>query len=164
MNIVISDTTALIILAKSDKLDLLSNLFQEVFIPLAVQDELNFKDDVVKYRIDKFDKISVKTISDIKTLNRIKKLNIDAGEVEAISLAIELALKLIIDERKGRQIAISQGLDVIDVLGILVENYRLDYISFEEAHYFFNLFKRNGLRVSDKLEELIFKKLNDLKL
>lgn len=72
MNIVISDTTALIILAKSDKLDLLSNLFEEVFIPLAVQDELNFKDDVVKYRIDKFDKISVKTISDIKILNRIK--------------------------------------------------------------------------------------------
>jgi len=164
MNIVISDTTALIILAKSDKLDLLSNLFQEVFIPLTVQDELNFKDDVVKYRIDKFDKISVKTISDIKTLNRIKKLNIDAGEIEAISLAIELDLKLIIDERKGRQIAISQGLDVIGVLGILIENYRLDYISFEEAHYFFNLFKRNGLRVSDKLEELIFKKLNDLKL
>lgn len=164
MNIVISDTTALIILAKSDKLDLLSNLFKEVFIPLAVKDELNFKDDVVKYRIDKFDKISVKNISDIKTLNRIKKLNIDAGEVEAISLAIELNLKLIIDERKGRQIAISQGLDVIGVLGILVENYRLDYISFEEAHYFFNLFKRNGLRVSDKLEELIFKKLNDLKL
>lgn len=131
MNIVISDTTALIILAKSDKLDLLSNLFQEVFIPLAVKDELNFKDDVVKYRIDKFDKISVKNITDTKILNRIKKLNIDAGEVEAISLALELDLKLIIDERKGRQIAMNQGLNVIGVLGILVENYRLNHISFK---------------------------------
>jgi predicted nucleic acid-binding protein len=99
MNIVISDTTALIILAKSDKLELLSNLFQEVFIPLAVKGELNFKDDIVKYRIDKFDKITVRDISDTKTLNRIKKLNIDDGEIEAISLAIELDLKLIIDER-----------------------------------------------------------------
>lgn len=163
MNIVISDTTALIILAKSDKLDLLSNLFKEVFIPPAVKDELDFKDDVVKYRVDKFDKISVKNISDVKILNRIKKLNIDDGEIQAISLAIELDLKLIIDERKGRRIAINQGLDVIGVLGILVENYKLDYISFEDAHYFFNLFKKNGLRVSDTLEELVFKKLNDLK-
>jgi len=164
MNIVISDTTALIILAKSDKLELLSNLFEEVFIPLAVKDELNFKDDIVKYRIDKFDKISVRDISNTKILNRIKKLNIDDGEIEAISLAIELDLKLIIDERKGRIVAINQGLDVIGALGILVENYRLDYISFEEANYFFQLFKRNGLRVSEKLEKVILQKLNDLRL
>jgi len=163
MNIVISDTTALIILAKSDKLELLSNLFKEVFIPLAVKDELDFKDDIVKYRIDKFDKIRVRDIGDIKILNRIKKLNIDDREIEAISLAIELDLKLIIDERKGRIIAINQGLDVIGVLGILVENYRLDYISFDEANYFFQLFKKNGLRVSEKLETLILEKLNDLK-
>ncbi len=47
MNIVISDTTALIILAKSDKLELISNLFEKVFIPQAVKDELDFKDDIV---------------------------------------------------------------------------------------------------------------------
>ena len=43
MNIVISDTIALIILAKSDKLDLLSNLFQQIFIPKAVENELKIK-------------------------------------------------------------------------------------------------------------------------
>ena len=163
MNIVISDTTALIILAKSDKLELLSNLFQKIFIPKAVEDELNFKDDIVRYRVEKFDKISVKNINNSRILNRIKKLNIDNGEIEAISLAIELDLKLIIDERKGRIVAINQGLEVVGVLGILVENYRLDYISFEEAHYFFNLFKKNGLRVSKRLEEIILQKLSDLK-
>ena len=163
MNIVISDTTALIILAKSDKLELLSNLFEQIFIPKAVEDELNFKDDIVRYRVEKFDKISVKNINNSRILNRIKKLNIDNGEIEAISLAIELDLKLIIDERKGRIVAINQGLEVVGVLGILVENYRLDHISFEEAHYFFNLFKKNGLRVSKRLEEIILQKLSDLK-
>ena len=163
MNIVISDTTTLIILAKSDKLDLLSNLFQQIFIPKAVEDELNFKDDIVKYRIEKFNKISVKNINDTKTLNRIKKLNIDNGEIEAISLAIELDLKLIIDERKGRIVAINQGLEVVGVLGILVENYKLHHISFEEAHYYLKLFKKNGLRVSEKLEEVILEKLEDLR-
>jgi len=39
-NIVISDTTALIILAKSDAFSLLSNLFQKIYIPKAVYDEL----------------------------------------------------------------------------------------------------------------------------
>ncbi len=163
MNIVISDTTTLIILAKSDKLDLLSNLFQQIFIPKAVEDELKFKDDIVKYRIEKFNKISVKNINDTKTLNRIKKLNIDNGEIEAISLAIELDLKLIIDERKGRIVAINQGLEVVGVLGILVENYKLHHISFEEAHYYLKLFKKNGLRVSEKLEEVILEKLEDLR-
>jgi len=70
---------------------------------------------------------------------------------------------LIIDERKGRIVAINQGLEVVEVLGILVENYRLDHIYFEEAHYFFNLFKKNGLRVSKRLEEVILQKLSDLK-
>jgi len=72
-------------------------------------------------------------------------------------------LKLIIDERKGRIIAINQGLDIVGVLGILVENYKLDYISFEEAHYFFNLFKKSGLRVSKRLEDIILQKLSELK-
>ena len=96
---------------------------------------------IVKYRVEKFDKISVKNINDIKTLNRIKKLNIDNGEIEAISLAIE-----------------PDG-----VLGILVENYRLHHISFKESYYFFNLFKKNGLRISEKLEKVILEKLEELK-
>jgi len=159
MNIVISDTTALIILAKSDLLSLLSNLFQKIYIPQAVYDELMFKDDIVKYRINKFDTISVKPVSDLKTLERIKRLNIDKGEIEAISLAIELDLMLIIDERKGRKIALNQGLKIVGVLGILIENYKQEFISFEEAKIYFLLFKEQGLRVSDELERVFFERL-----
>ena len=159
MNIVISDTTALIILAKSDLLSLLSNLFQKIYIPQAVYGELMFKDDIVKYRINQFDAISIKPVSDLKTLERIKKLNIDKGEVEAISLAIELDLMLIIDERKGRKIALNQGLKIVGVLGVLIENYKQKLISFEEAKIYFLLFKENGLRVSDELEKVFFERL-----
>jgi predicted nucleic acid-binding protein len=161
MNIVISDTTALIILAKSDLLSLLSNLFQKIYIPQAVYDELMFKDDIVKYRINQFDTITIKPVSDLKTLERIKRLNIDKGEIEAISLAIELDLMLIIDERKGRKIALNQGLKVVGVLGILIENYKQELISLEEAKIYFLLFKEQGLRVSDELERVFFKRLKD---
>lgn len=98
MQSVISDTTALIILAKSDKLELLSNLFEVIYIPEAVKEELNFKDDIVKYRIDRFETIMVQPITNRETVTKIQKLNIDRGEVEAISLALELNLRLIIDD------------------------------------------------------------------
>jgi len=159
MNIIISDTTALIIFAKSNTLFFLSNLFKKIYIPQAVYNELNFKNDIVKYRVEKFDKISLKAISDLKTLQRIQRLNIDEGEAEAITLAIELDLQLIIDEKKGRKIAINQGLKIVGALGILIENYKQNFISLEESHYYFNLFKKNGLRVSEILEKIFFKKL-----
>jgi len=159
MNIVISDTTALIILAKSNLLSCLSNLFEKIYIPQAVYDELIFKDDVVKYRIERFDNLSVKPLSDFETLERIQNLNIDRGEIEAISLAIELDLMLIIDERKGRKIALNQGLRIVGVLGILIENYKQGFFSFEETKIYFQLFKEHGLRVSKELESVFFDRL-----
>jgi len=158
-NIVISDTTALIILAKSDAFSLLSNLFQKIYIPQAVYDELMFKDDIVNYRIKKFDRIEVKPVSDIVTLERIKTLKIDKGEVEAISLALELNLMLIIDERKGRKIALNQGLKIVGVLGILIENYRQNFLTLDEVKLNFLLFKEQGLRVSEQLEKTFFERL-----
>ncbi len=163
MNIVISDSTALILFAKSNTLHFLSNLFEKIYIPQAVYDELNFKDDIVKYRIEKFDNISLKKISDSTLLEKIKKLNIDDGEIEAITLALELNLQLIIDEKKGRKIALNQGLKIVGALGILIENYRKSYISYEESHYYFKLLKTYDLRVSEELEELFYKKLKQIK-
>jgi predicted nucleic acid-binding protein len=158
-NIVISDTTALIILAKSDAFSLLSNLFQKIYIPQAVYDELMVKEDIVNYRIKKFDTIVVKPVSDLAILERVKILKIDRGEVEAISLALELNLMLIIDERKGRKIALNQGLKIVGVLGILIENYRQKHLTLDEVKLYFLLFKEQGLRVSEQLEKNFFEKL-----
>lgn len=163
MNIVISDTTALILFAKSNTLHFLSNLFEKVYIPQAVHDELNFKNDVVKYRIDNFDKIVVKPISDKSLLNKISKLKIDRGETEAITLALELDLVLVIDEKKGRTIALNQGVKIVGVVGILIENYKQNFINYEEVHFYFKLLKTSDLRVSDKLEKLFYEKLKQIK-
>jgi predicted nucleic acid-binding protein len=158
-DIVISDTTALIILAKSNAFSLLSNLFQKIYIPQAVYDELMVKEDIVNYRIKKFDTIVVKPVSDLAILERVKILKIDRGEVEAISLALELNLMLIIDERKGRKIALNQGLKIVGVLGILIENYRQKHLTLDEVKLYFLLFKEQGLRVSEQLEKIFFEKL-----
>ena len=161
MKIIISDTTAIITFAKSDILSLLDNLFETIYIPRAVHNELIIKDDIVKYRIDKFDKISIKEVSNLNILEKIEKFKIDKGETEAISLALELNLKLIIDERKGRQVALSQGIGIVGVLGILIENYRQNFISFDDAHYYFKLVKKNGLRINERLENIFYIKLKE---
>ena len=54
---------------------------------------------------------------------------LDPGEAEAIQLAQELrADALIMDERRGRQVAAGRGLTVIGVLGMLRESYRRGFI------------------------------------
>jgi predicted nucleic acid-binding protein len=48
MKIIISDTTALIILAKTNHLNLLTNLIDKVYVPKAVMEEIRYKNDIVK--------------------------------------------------------------------------------------------------------------------
>ncbi len=55
----------------------------------------------------------------LKTMMGIPK--IDAGEAEAITLAMELHAELIvIDEAIGRKVAKEQGLNIVEVLGLLI--------------------------------------------
>ena len=156
---VVSDTTALIVLAKSDAFWLLSNLFKKIYIPKAVYDELIIKDDIVKFRVKKFNKIEVKFISEKNILEKIRALNIDKGESEAIGLALELDLMLIIDEKKGRKIALNNGIKIVGILGILIENYKKKLITLDEVKLYFLLFKEQGLRISEELEKIFFKKV-----
>src|ERR1022692_1623191 len=54
---------------------------------------------------------------------------LDPGESEAIQLALQLKVEVIIlDERRGREVASAKGLTVIGVLGILREAYRQGWI------------------------------------
>lgn len=162
MHIIVSDTTVLIIFAKSGSLNLLSNLFETIFIPQAVYDEITIKDDIVKYSIQEFENVIVKPIEDTNLLTQMKKLKLDNGETEAITLAKELDLPLIIDEAKGRKIALENGVKVVGCLGVLIQNYKKSIISLDKTKYYFELFKHNGLRISANLEKVFFERLKHL--
>jgi len=75
------------------------------------------------------------------------------GETEAITLALELDLRLIIDEKTGRKIAKEKGVKIIGLLGILEANFRLNLISYRELLYILDDFKRADYRLSSKLEK-----------
>lgn len=67
--------------------------------------------------------ITVKEVNNQALLKSIKLIpKIDAGEAEAIALAMELHARLIVmDERVGRKVAKEQGLNVVGIFGLLIQ-------------------------------------------
>ena len=150
---VISDATTLIILFDLKRIDLLSNLFEKILIPQTVYSELNAKKEILLP-----DFIEVVTVNKSDTLKLLKNL-LDDGESEAIALALEKKSRLIIDEKKGRKIAMRQGLEIIGLLGIVYLNIKNKHISQENAKRFLDDALTNGYRINVKLIELMFSKL-----
>ena len=152
MQTIVSDTTTLIILGKIDRYDLLKNLFSKIYIPSIVVKEISAKSDGVYEKIIANSLFEVKEISNIELLKILDGL-LDRGEIEAIILAKELNLILLIDEKKGRKIAKDMGLNIIGLLGVLILNVKKDFISRNEAFSILNEIKSMKFRVSKKLEE-----------
>ena len=153
---IISDSTTLIILSNLDRFDLLSNIFPKIIIPQAVHEELNAK---VKTTLPPF--IEVKEVSSSKLLEELKLL-LDLGESEAIALAVELKAKLIIDERKGRKIAMNMGIAITGLLGIVYLNIKNSFISKVEAKEFLESAISDGYRISSLLIDDMFKRVDKL--
>lgn len=112
--IVVSDTSPLTALLTVGEEDLLCKLFTEVVIPDAVRTEL------LRTHARLPGWLRVAHVTDTEQ-SRKYALIVDAGEAEAIELARELhAERLLIDERKGRKLAVQEGVAVIGLLGIVL--------------------------------------------
>ena len=120
--IVISDSSVLINLAWIKQLELLPRLYGEVVVPTAVWRE------VVEEGAGKPGAKELKTAvwlqvkePESKPLIHALRRDLDAGEAEAIALAIEQnADLLLMDERIGRAAAQHFDLPVIGLIGILI--------------------------------------------
>lgn len=119
---VVSNTSPLINLARIARLDLLHQLYGELMIPEAVWDEVVVKGagqagaDEVKAAFW----IKTQATTD-KLLVRALRHELDAGEAEAIVLALETGADLLlVDERLGREIARHLGLRYIGLIGVLI--------------------------------------------
>jgi predicted nucleic acid-binding protein len=114
--IVVSDTSPILNLAAVDKLRLLRDLYTEIVVPPAVQRELvrnGIRLDLKWTRV-----VAAQDQTEVAALRE----QLDPGEAEAIVLAAELeANLLLVDEKRGRRIAIDRGLEVTGVLGVLAE-------------------------------------------
>lgn len=150
---IISDSTTLIVLFDLDRLDLLSNIFTHISMPEAVYEEISVKSSIV---LPSF--MKVQKVTDSELLDVLKNV-LDLGESEAIALALELELPLIIDEKKGRKIALKEGIQIIGLLGIIYLNIKKKNINEVEAKEFLDDAVANGYRISTRLIDEMFSSL-----
>ena len=116
--IVLSDTSPLNYLVLIGHVDVLPALFGEVIVPEAVRDELQSSGApaVVKQWMSNPPAWCIVR----SAAHLIENIKLGIGEVEAISLAIELhADLLLMDDRAARRAAESRGLSIAGTINIL---------------------------------------------
>lgn len=159
MKVIVSDTTSLIALEGLATLDLLGKLFQQVVIPEVVFNELVAGSQTIAHQIQTLACIEIVQIPSSEQLHHLL-LIIDQGEAEAITLALEKQLPILIDERKGRSIAQQKGLIVIGFLGILVLATQRAVLTNHEAKTLLEQAIKNGFQLSEKLHQQIIPVFN----
>lgn len=120
--IVVSDTTPLSELAKIGKLDLLQAVFGRVIIPQQVYKELTTGNHPAVLAVKSALWLEIRAINNQQLIQQLQlETDLDLGESSAIILAEELkAEQLLIDEKAGRKIAISRGLPIIGLVGVII--------------------------------------------
>ena len=157
MKIIIADSSTLIALLDTGNFSLLFKLFEELIITAEVYEEITYNN------------LHKQTIEDYLSLNRLKLQTIkhndmyemltkrlDAGESASIVLAKELQLPLIIDEKKGRKVANSLGINIIGLVGIILKLLQKNIISKKRALDIVKDLEKNNFRLSNELKNLIY--------
>ena len=114
---IVSDAGPLIVLAQTNRLMILKELFGTINVPLAVYNEITVKEreKAVFAEIDWIKRVKVRKDNDYKLLEEL----VDMGEAEAIILAKQLTLTLLVDDAKARKYARMLNVDVLGTLGLL---------------------------------------------
>ena len=131
-NTVVSNSTALIFLAKINKLNLLRDIFGKIIIPEEVYFEVAVKGcgrpGSEEIRLAIKDWIIVKKVRN-KELKKLLSLILDEGEAACIALALEIkADYVILDDLMARKIAGSLELNIIGTIGIILLAKKLKLI------------------------------------
>jgi predicted nucleic acid-binding protein len=115
--VVIADTSCLILLEKIGELDLLRLIFGRVTITNEIARE--FGSDLADWF----------TVRWVKNANLQHDFDLDPGETSAIALALELdSVLVILDDYKARKVAQRMGLEISGTLGVVLKAKRLNII------------------------------------
>ena len=134
MRIVVADTGPLRYLAQIDQIELLPRLFEKIFIPSIVSDELRHPSAPEAVRKWIGSKPSWLDISMVSSSDDPSLGALDQGERSAIALGLALSADLLlIDDRRGAASARTKGFEVIGTLGVLDLAARRDIVDLSEA-------------------------------
>ncbi len=149
--VIISDTSCLVVFKNAGRLDLLRELFGRVLVTGAVAAE---------YGLPLPGWIGVMDPEDLSRIDNFRKL-VDLGEATSIALALEHpASRLIIDDWKGRQLAAELGIRHTGSIGVvkLAKDRKLIPL----IGPVLKEIRAAGLWVSDDLERAVLREAGEL--
>jgi predicted nucleic acid-binding protein len=149
-NIIISDTSCLILLIKIDELDLLRKFSDRIIITSIIKQELG---------IDLPQWIEVIDPKDLH-YQKILEMDLDKGEASAISLMLEIEnAVLLIDDLKGRKIAERLNLRFSGTFGLLLKSKEIGII--KSIKPLIEKVRLTNFRFSEKLLSEVLKQANE---
>ncbi len=160
MRKVIVNSTPLIVLCGIRRLDILRELYEEIFIPSAVFREVTVKNDSACVQIRSAGAwIRVEEIKD-HSEKKMYKAKLHDGEVEVMILAQEQKADLVIlDDNAAKKTAKYLGLPVTGTLGVLVKAKRLGII--EEVRPLLSDMRENGFYISSTIERIVLEQAGE---
>lgn len=152
VNIVVADTGPLIALAKIDLLDYLADCFQTIYITDAVLSEATI--DLTKPGAIAINDAINKGMLHVESVSLSVELSkllivLDLGEAESIMLAGSKGAIILIDEKRGRQVAKNNKLRVTGTAAILIMLKQQSKISAVKPYL--GKLRNAGYRFSDSL-------------
>lgn len=159
---VISNSSVLIALSGIQKLALLSDSFEKVYIPEAVWDEVVIK-GIGKSGSEEIKNASWIEIRKVTNKDLVTALNefLDLGEAEAISLALEMSGGIVLlDEKDARLIAARYNLKPLGTVGILIKAKKQGKIT-ELKNELDKLINEGNFRISSDIYNLALKEAGE---
>lgn len=149
--IIVSDAGPLIALAKLECLGLLPHLFSRIYIPQTVFKEATKQQQRLDAQaISHFVPQHCQLLDDLNNeFSRSLEIQLDKGEIQAISHARVLHCGVLMDEKRGRQIATHHKVATIGVIGVLIQAKKLDLMN--EIKPSLLQLQDNGYRLSKSL-------------
>jgi predicted nucleic acid-binding protein len=145
--IVVSDTSPLNYMVLIKAVDVLPKLFEKIFVPPSVVSELNRPKTPEPVR--QWAKAPPDWLTIVAPQSRLESTAaLGDGEADAISLAKELGIsEVLIDERRGRNIATREGLIPLPTLAVLERAAAEDLLELKDA---LDRLQRTNIRVPEE--------------
>ncbi len=154
----VSNTTPLRYLIAIEQDHLLGQLFEKVFVPVAVQEELTdarTPEDVRRRVLSPPSWFEVRTVEEQATSPF--PVTLHRGERQAILLAEALrADALLVDEQIGRAIAMRRKLPIMGTLGVLERADKMGLLS--DFPKVLRQLKESGFFITDGLEQQLLER------
>jgi predicted nucleic acid-binding protein len=149
LQVIIADTGPINYLILIGHIDVLQMLFQRVILPAVVRDELRHGKAPIQVRDwiaapPSWVEVHLATHSHDPSME-----SLDAGEEDAIALAVELRADMILmDDREGARVARGKGFRIAGTLGILAMAAKRDLVDLPEA---FDQIKRTNFHYQQEI-------------